>query len=84
MVWVNDDFPYETVNLPERKAKYFVANSVAYVILSKDYSRMGIIDGKTIMKYIVDENLKESSNKFVRKNEYFYKIPSTSFKWVNV
>jgi len=84
LVWVNDDFPYETVNLPERKAKYFVANSVAYVILSKDYSRMGIIDGKTIMKYIVDENLKESSNKFVRKNEYFYKIPSTSFKWVNV
>ena len=79
--WTNEEFNFDTVNLPERKAKFFVANHIAYFILSCDYSRIGMIDGKTLRNYIVDENLKESSNKYVRQGEYFYKIPSDAFKW---
>jgi hypothetical protein len=84
LVWIDDDFPFAEVNVPERKAKFFVENSVAYVILSRDYSRLGMIDGKTLRQYIVDFNLKESPNKYVKENEYFYKIPRNIFKWVKL
>lgn len=83
-VWTEDVFPFSEINLPERKAKFFVENKIAYFILSGDYSHMGMIDGKTIMKYIVVENLKESSNKYVRAGEFFYKIPCDAFKWVKL
>jgi len=81
LVWIDEEFPFEEINLPERKAKFFVENSAAYAILSRDYSHIGMIDGKTLRTYIVDYNLKESSNKYVRENEYFYKIPKSAFAW---
>lgn len=81
LIWKDDEFPYAEINLPERKAKFFCANHIAYFILSCDYSHIGMIDGKTLMRYIVDENLKESSNKYVRQGEYFYKLPKIAFKW---
>lgn len=84
LVWEDSEFPYDDVNVPERKAKFFVENHICYVILSRDYSHIGMIDGKTLMKYIVDENLKESSNKYVRQGEYFYKVPKEAFKWCKV
>ena len=81
LVWDGEEFPFADVNVPERKAKYFVENHICYVILSRDYSRIGMIDGKTLMKYINDDNLQESSNKFVKKGEMFFKVPKTEFKW---
>jgi hypothetical protein len=79
--WTEEIFNFAEVNLPERKAKFFVCNHIAYAILSKDYSHIGMIDGKTLMKYITSENLKESSNKYVRQGEFFYKIPRSAFRW---
>jgi hypothetical protein len=84
LVWTSEEFNFDTVNLPERKARYFTSNNVAYLILSCDYSRMGMVDGKTLRHYIVDENLKESSNKYVRRGEFFYKIPRDAFKWIKL
>ena len=81
LVWTEPEFPFEEINLPERKAKFFLENHVAYFILSAGYQYIGMIDGKTLRTYLVDYNLKESSNKFVRHNEYFYKIPKLAFKW---
>lgn len=81
LVWDEEEFPYSDVNVPERKAKYFVENHICYVILSRDYSRIGMIDGKTLMKYINDDTLQESSNKFVKQGEYFFKVPKSEFKW---
>ena len=81
LVWVNEEFPFSEVNLPERKAKFFVENSIAYFILSKDYSYIGMVSGIVLRKHMVETNLKESSNKYVRKGEYFYKIPKSAFKW---
>ena len=81
LVWDDDDFPFSEINVPERKAKFFVENSIAYFILSRDYSHIGMIDGKILRQYIVDYNLKESSNKYVREGEYFYKVPKDAFKW---
>jgi hypothetical protein len=81
LVWKDDEFPYDQVNVPERKAKFFVENHVCYVILSCDYSHIGMIDGKTLRQYINDDTLKESSNKYVRQGEFFYKVPKSAFRW---
>lgn len=81
LVWKAEEFPFAEVNLPERKAKFFVDNHICYAILSYDYSHIGLIDGKTLRQYINDDTLKESSNKYVRQGELFYKIPKSAFKW---
>lgn len=80
-VWINDEFPYPDINLPERKLKYFTSNNICYAIISKNYTHIGIIYGKTLKKYLTDVNLKECSNKFIKSGEYFYKIPKSEFVW---
>jgi hypothetical protein len=84
LVWDYFEFPFNDINLPERKAKFFVENNVAYIIVSKDYSRLGIINGKTIKEYINTKNLKENRNRLVDSGELFYKLPKDKFKWVKV
>lgn len=84
LVWDSEEFPFAEINVPERKAKFFVTESVSYAILSKDYSHVGMISGKEMLRHIVDENLRESSNKYVREGEYFYKVPKSAFKWAKV
>ena len=84
LVWQSEEFPFEEINVPERKAKFFIENHIAYAILSASYSHIGMIDGKTLRSYLVDNNLKESSNKYVKYGEFFYKIPKNAFKWTKV
>lgn len=84
LVWDSEEFPFEEINVPERKAKFFVQESVSYVILSRDFSHIGLISGREIAKYIVDENLRMNPNKFVKQDEYFYKVPKSAFKWAKV
>jgi hypothetical protein len=84
LVWNKTDFPFNDINLPERKAKFFLQNNVSYIIISRDYSHIGVIMGAEIKKYLNDSNLKESANKFVSKGEMFYKLPKTKFKWIKL
>lgn len=84
LVWKNEKFPFNEINLPERKAKFFKENNVSYAIVSEDYKRIGLINGKNIQEYITDANLKENPNKFVGAGEMFYKIPRDKFKWVTL
>ena len=79
--WNSSDFPFNEINLPERKAKFFINGDTSYIIISKDYSHIGIMSKKDISHYINDQNLKENKNKFVDKKELFYKLPKTKFKW---
>lgn len=81
LVWKSVEFPYEEINVPERKAKYFVENHICYVILSYDYSHIGMIDGKTLRKYLNQDTLTECSNKYIKQGEMFFKVPKTEFKW---
>lgn len=83
LVWKNERFPFNEINLPERKAKFFKENNVSYAIVSEDYKRIGLIHGKNIQQYINDTNLKENPNKFVNSGELFYKLPKTAFKWIS-
>lgn len=82
--WTDVDFPFSEVNVPERKAKFLREGVVQYIILSRSYTRLGIISGRTIQPYIVDDNLVVNPNKFVKNNEYFFKVPTSKFKFVNV
>jgi len=82
--WVGEDFPFSEINVPERKAKFLDDGVTAYAILSRDFSRMGIIEGKDIKPYIVDTNLHLNRNKYVKDGEYFYKIPTEKFKWIAI
>jgi len=84
LVWDSDEFPFAEVNVPERKAKFFVENSVCYVILSRDFTRIGMISGKELRKHLTEDTLKESPNKFVKSGELFFKVPRTAFKWDKV
>lgn len=81
LVWTDPEFPFEEVNVPERKEKYFLENHICYVILSRDYSHIGMIDGKTLRKYLTSDTLKESSNRLVKQGELFFKVPKSEFKW---
>lgn len=82
--WVDEDFPFSEVNVPERKAKFLREGNCQYIILSRNYSRIGIIRGQDIKPFIVDDNLALNPNKYVRNDEYFYKVPVGSFKWITV
>lgn len=81
LVWDSADFPFAEVNVPERKAKFFVENHICYVILSKNYTHIGMIDGQTLRKYLTDDTLTESANRFIKKGEMFFKVPKAEFKW---
>jgi len=82
--WVEDEFPYSEINVPERKAKFLKDGNVQYIILSRAYTWLGIVMGKEIKPYIVDDNLVVNPNKYVRNDEYFFKVPRDVFRWVKV
>ena len=82
--WDEHDFPYTEVNVPERKAKFFQNGTTHYVILSENYKRLGFIGASKIQKFMKPECLKESSNRFMKEAEYFYKIPQTEFEFFDV
>ena len=76
--WKTDfDFPFDTVNIPERKRKFFDGNCL-YVSVNKNCNRCLIIEDKIILKSPVVEN----PNKYVASNEYFFKVPIEKAKSV--
>lgn len=82
-VWDKDEFPFKEVNVPSRKAKFFNAGA-AYVIVSNDFSRIGVIRNSLILKYLNSDTLKESANRYVGSGELFYKIPKSEFTWTKI
>lgn len=82
--WTDEEFPFAEINIPERKAKFLRDGKCQYVILSCNFSRMGIVRGPDVQPFITDDNLAHNPNKYVRNGEYFYKVPRTAFKWVTV
>lgn len=84
LVWTDEEFPYSEINVPERKAKFLAEGKSQYIIVSRDFSHIGIIDAHAVKPYIVNTNLVENRNRFVRDGEYFFKIPIECFKWIKV
>ena len=69
-VWTTHDFPYDTVQLPERKSKFF-DQSTQFFIWNKDFV--------TAMTFwsddIKDLTPVEVPNKYMYKDEYFFQVP---------
>jgi len=69
-VWKGWDFPYDSVQLPERKKKFFDKPTL-FFIWNEDCTRAAMFWSYNI------EDLEpvEVSNRYIRKGEYFYQIP---------
>lgn len=82
--WDQPEFPYEEVNVPERKAKFFGEGNTHYIILSQNYKYLGFISATKIQQFMKPECLKESRNRFVENDEYFYKVPRGEFEFYQI
>jgi len=79
--WNSENFPFPTVNIPQRKKKYLeIYGKVYYFVLSKSYSQAIIINGE----HLKEEYLHEVRNKYVSSGEYFYQIPIKFCKIVEI
>ena len=83
-VWDSFDFPFDTVNVLERKRKFFETGNTHYCIISQNYKRLGFIPADKLTEYIKPEFLKENPNKYVRKDEYVYKVPVDEFEFYSI
>ena len=81
LIWKTPKFPYEQINFPFRKGNHYSKQAFDYVILSLDYSHIGIITAEKLGNYIKEEHLKEVSNKHIRSGEFFYKLNASDFEW---
>jgi hypothetical protein len=78
--WSGDlDFPFDTVNIPERKRKFF-NGLCTYVSINKNLNRCLLIKDEDILK----SPLVENSNKYVASGERFFKVPISKCKSIIV
>lgn len=71
-VWKTKDFPYESVQVPERKSKFFKLDKpTILVMLNADKSAYLAIKQENLNS----SPLKEVPNKYVWKGELFYQVP---------
>lgn len=80
-VWKTQDFPYESVQIPERKSKYTVLEKpTVFVMLNNDQSHYLAVPQQTLTASPV----KEVPNKYVYKGEMFYQVPKESVHFNNL
>ena len=81
LMWKGPKFPYSTVNVPFRKKKLLDNELPTYFFaVNKDLSHVLCCDSEIILKCPVEEN----PNRFVKSDEYFYKIPVEKTKTFSV
>jgi hypothetical protein len=73
-VWKTDEFPYGSVQFPERKAKYVYQNKdtkVEFFMLNMKCNRALTVDGQDIL----DSKLSHVRNIYVNSGELFFQVP---------
>ena len=67
------EFPYEDLNVPQRKRKLLenTGQPTFFFSVNKDATALFHCGAEAVLA----SELKESSNKYVRSGEYFYKVP---------
>ena len=68
-IWTNN-FPFKTVHIPARKAKFLKYN-IVYAIVNKDFNKIMLCRSEVIRQC----NKIEVPNKSVPAGEYFYDVP---------
>ncbi len=70
VVWSGSTFPYETVQLPQRKQKFFAQPTLFYI-----WNKQLNCAVTFLSEDIKDLTPVEVPNKYVHKGEYFFQIP---------
>ena len=79
--WNTDKFPFDTLNVPLRKKKLFENELPTYFFsVNCIHTRMFCCDAEIIMGC----EIKENKNKYVKKDEYFYKVPVDKLKLIKL
>ena len=66
----NDPFPFDTVNIPYRKKKFFTDGSCVYFSVNKNLTRCLIITEKIIL----ESPIKENHNNYVANGDIFFNV----------
>ena len=77
-IWTNN-FPFKTVHIPARKAKFLKYN-IVYAIVNKDFNKIMLCRSEVIRQC----NKIEVPNKSVPAGEYFYDVPSEQWYVYNL
>jgi hypothetical protein len=74
-VWKTTEFPYESIQIPERKQKYAELDKpTVFVMLNHDQSNYLAVTGQTLLS----SPKKEVPNKYVYSGEFFFQIPKNN------
>jgi hypothetical protein len=77
-VWKEKAFQYDSVQFPERKAKFAkLAEPTLFVMFNKDQSSYLVVRDKDMLK----SPCVEVPNKYCFKDEYFYQVPLKKVKF---
>ncbi len=77
--WKGLTFPYEDLNVPQRKKKLLDNNILTYFFsINADGTAMFYCKAKEVL----NSELKESGNKYIASGEHFYKVPIDKLKYV--
>tara|TARA_R110002051_G_C8463587_1_gene458810 strand:+ start:156 stop:602 length:447 start_codon:yes stop_codon:yes gene_type:complete len=75
--WNTDSkFPFNTLNIPYRKKKFFITNNCEYISINNLFTRCLLIKEKDILESPIEEN----KNKYIKTGEKFYKVDITKCK----
>lgn len=72
LAWKTIEFPYEDLNVPERKRKLLVQElPTTFFSINKDATALFHCDAAEVLA----SEVKECYNKYVAKGEHFFKVP---------
>jgi hypothetical protein len=81
--WIGGKFPFRDVNIFGRRAKYLNKHDSVYIVISEDWSTIGILMNDKIGEYITPSNCHEHTTYNFQEDEVF-KIPKGVFMWVDL
>ena len=79
--WTTDAFPYDTLNVPYRKKK-LLENDLPTFFFSVNSIKTRMFCCKA--EDILECEIKENPNKYVKSDEYFYKVPVNRLKTIPI
>lgn len=72
IVWKEDVFPYESIQIPERKSKIFVNDRFSeFVMINNKLSVLLVLKKENILT----SPMVEVPNKYISKGEFFFQVP---------
>jgi hypothetical protein len=81
-IWEKEQYPYQSVHIPARKLKFLGNDHVHYIVLNKDFNRIGICLGRNLKAYLTAVG--EVRNNAVASGEHFLHVPRAEFVWKSI